>query len=77
MKILAFADLHGSLTALKKLEEKVKKHNPDLVLCAGDVTVFEQNLDYLINRISKFKKPVFVVHVLILLILIFIKKQLK
>lgn len=62
MKILTFVDLHGSLKALKKLQALVDKQNPDVIVCAGDISIFEQNLDYLIHRISKFKKPVFIVH---------------
>jgi Icc-related predicted phosphoesterase len=62
MKILAFVDMHGSLKALKKLQEKVKKNKPDLIICAGDFTVFEQNQDYLIHRFSKWKVPVLMVH---------------
>lgn len=62
MKILAFVDLHGSLKALKKLQKLVDKEKPDIIVCAGDISIFEQNLDYLAHRISKFKKPVLMVH---------------
>lgn len=62
MKILAFVDLHGSLKALKRLEKLAEKEKPDIILCAGDVTIFEQNLDYLMHKISRMKKPVLAVH---------------
>jgi uncharacterized protein len=62
MKILAFVDLHGSLKALKKLQSKVDREKPDIIVCAGDISIFEQNLDYLVHRISKFKKTVLFVH---------------
>jgi len=62
MKILAFGDLHGSSKALKKLEEKVKKENPDLIVCIGDMSIFEQNLDYIMHKISKLKKPTLTLH---------------
>lgn len=62
MKILAFVDMHGSLKALKKLQEKVDKQKPDLIICAGDFTVFEQNMDYIIHRFSKWKVPVLMIH---------------
>jgi len=61
MKILAFVDLHGSLKALKKLQKLVEKENPDIIVCAGDITIFEQNLDYLVHRVSRFKKPVLMI----------------
>ena len=62
MKILAFVDLHGSLKALKRLQNLVDKEKPDIIVCAGDITIFEQNMDYLIHRMNKFKKPVLILH---------------
>lgn len=62
MKILAFVDLHGSLKALKRLQKLVEKQKPDVIVCAGDITIFEQNLDYLLHRISRFKKPALIIH---------------
>lgn len=62
MKLLAFVDLHGSLKALKKLQKKVDEKKPDIIICAGDISIFEQNLDYIIHRISRFRKPVLIVH---------------
>ncbi|MBD3361384.1 hypothetical protein GF358_01180 [Candidatus Woesearchaeota archaeon] len=59
MKILAFVDLHESLTALKEIEKKAKK--ADLVVCAGDLTIFETHLEQLMNRLSKIKKPIFMI----------------
>jgi len=38
MKILAFVDVHGSAACLKEIEKKSKK--VDIILCAGDLTVF-------------------------------------
>ncbi|MBD3310341.1 hypothetical protein GF351_03925 [Candidatus Woesearchaeota archaeon] len=61
MKILAFVDLHGSKKALKKLRDKVKKHSPDIIICAGDLTVFEQNMDLIMSELAKTKKPVLVI----------------
>ncbi|MBW3023162.1 metallophosphoesterase, partial [Candidatus Woesearchaeota archaeon] len=39
MKILAFADPHASLPALKEVEKKAK--DADVILCAGDISIFE------------------------------------
>ncbi len=61
MKILAIVDLHGSLKALKKLQKLVNKQKPDIIVCAGDISIFEQNIDYLIHRISRFKLPVLII----------------
>jgi len=37
-KILAASDFHGDNTATKRLAEKAKKENVDLVILAGDIT---------------------------------------
>lgn len=62
MRIVAFVDLHGSFTALKKLEEKAKRKNADVIVCAGDLTIFEQNLDDILERLDSIGKRVLVVH---------------
>ncbi len=61
MKIFAFVDMHGSLKALEKLVEKIKSHKPDMIVCAGDITIFEQRLDYFIERLSSFKVPFLII----------------
>ncbi len=60
MKILAFVDVHGSAACLKEIEKKSKK--VDIILCAGDLTVFEQNLDLILARLNKLNKTILVVH---------------
>ena len=40
MKILAFADNHGSIEAIKKVEASAKKEKVKYILCGGDVTIF-------------------------------------
>jgi len=59
MKILAFADLHERITALKEIEQKAKK--ADIIICAGDLTIFETNIGPLMLRLSKIKKPVYII----------------
>jgi len=62
MKILAFVDTHGSLTAFKKLTKLVKKEKPELIICAGDITIFGANLDYFVHQIDRFHIPTLFVH---------------
>jgi uncharacterized protein len=62
MKLLAFTDLHLSSLALKKLKSKVKKQKPDLLICAGDMTIFEQDLDYILNKLNKFNIKTLLIH---------------
>lgn len=61
MKILAFVDIHGDLKALEKVIEKANSHNPDIVVCAGDLTIFEQDLDYFVYELNKLKKPFLII----------------
>lgn len=61
MKILAFVDVHGDLKALEKVIEKANSQNPDVIVCAGDLTEFGENLDYFVYMLNKLKKPVLIV----------------
>ena len=62
MKILAFTDLHLSSLALKKIKLKIKNQKPDILICAGDITIFEQDLDYILNKLNKLNKPLLLIH---------------
>ncbi|MBI4919189.1 metallophosphoesterase family protein [archaeon] len=61
MKIFAFTDLHESLSTFKKIQEKIKKEKPDLIVCAGDFTVFEQHINEMMQKISSLGN-VFLIH---------------
>jgi uncharacterized protein len=58
-RILAFTDMHGSRKALQSLKEKASK--ADLVLCLGDLTIFEQNLRSLLAELGKLEMPILVI----------------
>ncbi len=60
MKVLFFTDVHGSMSAVKKLEKKAKK--ADILVCAGDISIFEHDIDQLIKRFSKLGKKILIVH---------------
>lgn len=60
MKILAFVDMHGSMSALKKIKELVKKEKPDYLVCPGDFTIFEQGLDYIMHKLNQIGIPVLI-----------------
>lgn len=60
MKILAFADLHNDNESLNELREKSKFC--DIILCAGDLTIFEKSLKTMIKKIASFNKPTYVIH---------------
>lgn len=60
MMLLAFVDTHGDAEALRKLKKKSLK--ADLVLCAGDITIFEHHLKSVIKELNSFGKPVLIIH---------------
>ena len=62
MKMLAFVDLHGDLNALSSLKKKIKRENVDLVLCAGDITIFGKKQKEILEKISTFDVPVLIIH---------------
>ncbi|MBI2557845.1 metallophosphoesterase [Candidatus Woesearchaeota archaeon] len=62
MKILAFTDIHGSLSALKRIRQKVKFQNPDLLVCAGDISLFERGLVNILRKLNKFNKKTIIIH---------------
>ncbi|MCW1292216.1 MAG: metallophosphoesterase [Candidatus Parvarchaeota archaeon] len=48
MKILAASDLHANKSLVKKLVQKAKNENVDLVIIAGDLTIFGDGLSRLL-----------------------------
>ena len=62
MKILAFTDIHGSMAALKRVEQKVKAQNPDLLVCAGDISIFEHGIIGIMRRLEKLNKKIVIIH---------------
>ncbi len=59
LKILAFADMHGSMKAFKKIEKNAK--NADILLCAGDISIFENDLKKILKRFNKLGVPMIVI----------------
>ena len=62
MKLLAFTDLHLSSLAFKKIKEKIGKYNPDLLVCAGDITIFENNIGFILNKLDRLGKKILLIH---------------
>jgi len=60
MKILAFVDLHTSKKALKILKKKALK--ADVVVCAGDFSIFGNGQQQMIKAFDSWGKPVLLVH---------------
>ena len=62
MKLLAFTDIHGSLTALKRIGQKIKSQKPDLLICAGDISIFEHGIVGILRRLNRLNKKIIIVH---------------
>ena len=62
MKLLAFTDIHGYSTALGRIGQKVKTQNPDLLVCAGDITLFERKISFILRKLNKLNKKIIMVH---------------
>jgi Icc-related predicted phosphoesterase len=60
MIIFAFTDLHGETRLISKIEKKAKK--ADLVVCTGDLTVFENHLKKIVLWLHKLGKTTLVLH---------------
>jgi len=60
MILLAFVDTHGDVGSLRRLKRKAVK--ADIVICAGDITIFENKIKYVLREINSFHKPVLMVH---------------
>lgn len=61
MKLLAFVDLHADAAVLKKLVERAQKKDIDLIVCAGDFSVFENHMDYVLKKLDAIGKQVLMI----------------
>ena len=60
MKILTFVDIHGNKTAVERIVKLAEK--ADILVCAGDLTYFGENLNKILKRLEKIKKPLLIIH---------------
>ncbi|MCF7862215.1 metallophosphoesterase [Candidatus Woesearchaeota archaeon] len=62
MKAFCFTDLHGELGMLRSVGAKIRKEKPDIILCAGDISVFEHRMKAVLRRMNKWNVPVYIIH---------------
>ncbi len=62
MKILAFVDMHGNKDALDRIERMANKENVDYIICGGDLTIFGDNYETIMQRLDAIGKPVLYIH---------------
>jgi len=60
MKVLFFVDTHGSGSKLRKIMEKSK--DVDLLVCGGDFTIFENDMESVLHELNSIGKPVLIIH---------------
>jgi hypothetical protein len=60
MNILAFTDIHGDERKLKKIKLKSKK--AELLVCMGDITIFENHMRRILKELNSIGKPVLIIH---------------
>ena len=58
LKILAVSDIHGDTKLVKRLAERAKKENVDLVILGGDITFAEMSTEGLVGPFVKAGKKV-------------------
>lgn len=58
MKILAASDIHGDLQAAESLARKAKREKVDLIILAGDLSVFGNGLEGLLKPFRETDKKV-------------------
>ncbi len=61
MKILAASDVHADQKAMKDLAKKAKKENVDLIILAGDLSIFGTGLDGLLKPLAESNKKVAII----------------
>ncbi|MFO8016968.1 MAG: metallophosphoesterase [Candidatus Woesearchaeota archaeon] len=61
MKIAAFVDTHGNTKALEKAIDKAKKNNAEILICAGDISIFENDINRLMKKLNTAGLPVLIV----------------
>lgn len=57
MKILVFGDHHGDQFLLDEAIRKEK--DAEIVICLGDTTVFNQDIELIFKELKQFKKPLY------------------
>ena len=62
MKILAFTDIHSNGDYINIIKKKSKRHNPDILVCSGDLSYFGVKLDFVLKLLNSINKPIILIH---------------
>ncbi|MBS3138648.1 metallophosphoesterase family protein [Candidatus Woesearchaeota archaeon] len=61
MKFMAFSDVHADMGVAERLVKRAQKDDIELVVCAGDFTVFERQLKPMLRLFDTIGKPVILI----------------
>lgn len=61
MKLLAFVDLHARMELLKMLVARAQKKDIDVVVCAGDFSIFENQMTAVLRKLDVLNKPIVII----------------
>ena len=61
MKIFAFVDVHGNKKIIDDIIKNVKKNDPDLLICLGDLSEFGQKSEELLEKFRILNKPMLII----------------
>ncbi|HLC46853.1 MAG TPA: metallophosphoesterase [Candidatus Nanoarchaeia archaeon] len=61
MKLLAFADMHGNLKSLEGIAKRASSEKAEVIVCAGDFTVFERDIERILKKLNSIGLPVLVI----------------
>jgi len=60
VRIFAFSDFHGEHELFPEITRRAKE--ADIVICAGDLTWFEEDVQELLSFLNSWNKPVLMIH---------------
>jgi len=61
MKLFAFTDIYGNKEIIKKIKTEIKKENPDILICAGDLSNFGEHFENLLLMFKPLKLPLLII----------------
>lgn len=62
MKILAFSDIHGNKRAVASIIKSSKTKDPDILICAGDISSSSMSTKEVVKELKKTNKPILMIH---------------
>jgi len=62
MKILVFVDIHGNKILLNKIIERAKREKPHVIICAGDISNWGNDLNFILSKINKMGILTLIIH---------------